>query len=130
LPFIIRWDCCTSAGSGVKGRSLASFNCVGFNQDRLFNASQAVATWKDLGSAVAASEYVQNLNQGVVNISFSTAGLVALPDMGRLPYLESVAACFNSFGDPSSVLNLSTLPPYLKVSPDLLIVSNPSPVGI
>lgn len=77
---------------------------------------QAVTTWKDLGSAAAAAEYIRNLNQGVVNISFSTAGLCVLPDLGRLPFLESVAACFNTFVDPASITNLSTLPPYLKVS--------------
>ncbi|KAG1673781.1 hypothetical protein FOA52_002350, partial [Chlamydomonas sp. UWO 241] len=79
--------------------------------------NQAVSTWKDLGSARAAAEYVEALAPGVVNISFSTAGLPGLPSaMSRLTYLESVAASFNalgSLGGPSP--QLCILSTHLKV---------------
>jgi hypothetical protein len=45
--------------------------------------AQAVTTWKDLGSKRAAEEYVAHLPVGLINISFSTAGLTSLPNLKR-----------------------------------------------
>jgi hypothetical protein len=45
--------------------------------------TQAVTTWKDLGSKRAAEEYVAHLPVGLINISFSTAGLTSLPNLKR-----------------------------------------------
>ncbi len=45
--------------------------------------AQAVAGWKALGSQRAAEEYVSCLHPGLLNISFSTAGLPGLPPLAR-----------------------------------------------
>ncbi|GAX73443.1 hypothetical protein CEUSTIGMA_g895.t1 [Chlamydomonas eustigma] len=76
---------------------------------------QAVATWKDLGSLAAAEQYVKQVHQGVVNLSFSTSGLSKLPDTSRLPYVESFAASFNCLSGLKSTAALATLPKHLKV---------------
>ncbi len=44
---------------------------------------QAVRTWKDMGSTRAAEAYVTHLPPGILNVSFSTAGLPALPKLKR-----------------------------------------------
>ncbi len=58
----------------------------------------------------------RQVHQALVNISFSTAGLPRLPDMSRLPYLESVAASFNFFGGEPllSIASLASLPSALR----------------
>lgn len=52
---------------------------------------------------------------GIVNVSFSTASLGRLPqNLSRLPYLESLAASFNMFGEIDAG-QLAGLAPYLKI---------------
>lgn len=61
------------------------------------HALQAVAAWKDLGSLRAATEYVAGLPPGIINVSFSTAGL------GRIPSGMSRCAGGHLTLKPSSV---------------------------
>lgn len=77
--------------------------------------SQAVTTWKDLGSAKSAEEYAAQLPAGILNVSFSTAGLSHLPSLARLPYLQSLAASFN--------LLSALTPDQLTLSSHLKVIS-------
>ncbi len=64
-------------------------------QPRPQTRGRAGGSWQDLGSQRAAEQYAASLPLGLVNVSFSTAGLSRVPPLQRLMSLESLGLSFN-----------------------------------